>query len=356
VFAVLGIVEKYFPNPPITTMIKPGYEISTEELFTSVTKLILEKSATLHYIADTRKESSVSDLDIPSWAVNYLSPDMALAIGNVGSFNASRRKDSKRFSPSFFIQDSKLHCSGALFDTVEEIQPTNLQRAFLQPSAMLQLYQFYVSLPRLIQGVRRLEVFWRTFTTNLLFGSDDTDSEDSETKYTAIDPSFESEAVAQMTMELVVLLQNSSGHQVAELAGVILELSSPASPEEQELITESVQILIGDKHGNKEDEEEKQMSLYKASAKYRQRVAQVGDRRKLFRTSKGFLGLGLETVQNGDQVWLLQDSDAPFILRGTEDSSCFEVVGDCYIHSFMHGEMLDEKRGLKEKIAQIVII
>jgi hypothetical protein len=357
VYAILGIVEKFFPNPLITTTIKPDYGISVAELFTSVTTLILENSTTLDYLADTRKGPYVNGLDIPSWVVNFSSPEMTLPIGAYESFNASLRKDSEVLSPSFSIRGSKLLCHGAQFDTVEEVQPTNLQIvAAARLPAILQFYQFYTSLPRFIHGLRRLEVLWRTLTTNLVLESADANAEGIDVAFTLAESSFETKATAQMTMELVVLLRHCTGHQVAELASIIVELSSPDSPDERSLIAESIQILVGGKDGNKEDEGEKQMSLYRAGIKYRQRVSQVLGRRRLFRTAKGFLGLGLETVQKGDQVWLLHDADAPFVLRPTADPCSFEVVGDCYIHGFMNGEMLDKQWGVKEKIAQINIV
>lgn len=66
--------------------------------------------------------------------------------------------------------------------------------------------------------------------------------------------------------------------------------------------------------------------------------------------------MGLETVQKGDQVWLLCDGRTPFVLRAKGGPSDFTLNGACYMHDFMHGEMLDDEWGLKEKIGPINII
>ncbi len=67
--------------------------------------------------------------------------------------------------------------------------------------------------------------------------------------------------------------------------------------------------------------------------------------RRLYTTNCGFLGLGLETVQEGDQVWLLSDARVPMVLRPTVDPDEFTAVGECYMDGFMNGEM--KKRGTK---------
>jgi hypothetical protein len=38
------------------------------------------------------------------------------------------------------------------------------------------------------------------------------------------------------------------------------------------------------------------------------------------------------------------------------DSKYFTIVGDCYIHDFIQGEMMEEKRSLKKKIGMTHII
>lgn len=63
--------------------------------------------------------------------------------------------------------------------------------------------------------------------------------------------------------------------------------------------------------------------------------------RRLFRTDKGFLGLGPDSVRAGDQVWILAGARVPFVLRdvSTEHGpDSFELVGESYVHGIMQGE------------------
>jgi len=50
--------------------------------------------------------------------------------------------------------------------------------------------------------------------------------------------------------------------------------------------------------------------------------------RKLFVTAKGYLGLGPPNTRVGDAVFVLFGAEVPYILRGSEGSSGFRVIGD----------------------------
>jgi hypothetical protein len=66
-------------------------------------------------------------------------------------------------------------------------------------------------------------------------------------------------------------------------------------------------------------------------------------KRRFFITEKGYVGLGPLDAQMGDEVFILQGGQVPFVLRRFEyqgDLSCRNLVGDCYVHGIMHGEFL----------------
>jgi hypothetical protein len=78
--------------------------------------------------------------------------------------------------------------------------------------------------------------------------------------------------------------------------------------------------------------------------------------RRLFKTERSHLGLGPYHIQEGDQVWVIFNARIPFILRPTGNVNELTLVGDCYVQDFMHGEMLDDQYGLKERIERIHIV
>jgi hypothetical protein len=71
--------------------------------------------------------------------------------------------------------------------------------------------------------------------------------------------------------------------------------------------------------------------------------------RKLFSTREGYIGLGRESVTDGDVVCILPGCSVPIILR--KENWYYKLVGDSYIHGIMFGEalgqMTEDKRLLK---------
>lgn len=59
--------------------------------------------------------------------------------------------------------------------------------------------------------------------------------------------------------------------------------------------------------------------------------------RRIFRTRKGFLGLGPAALSQGDLVAVLLGGRVPFVLRKFEDYE--KLVGECYVFGIMQGEI-----------------
>ena len=66
--------------------------------------------------------------------------------------------------------------------------------------------------------------------------------------------------------------------------------------------------------------------------------------RRLFTTFQKWLGLGPESIEQGDEVWLLKNAGVPFILRPHGESQ-YMLVGEAYVHGIMHGELVDAPGG-----------
>jgi hypothetical protein len=67
-------------------------------------------------------------------------------------------------------------------------------------------------------------------------------------------------------------------------------------------------------------------------------AAQGFFRRKLVTTRNGYLGLGVEAVQPGDNIFILLGSKSPVALRQSPDG--YKVVGEIYVHGVMNGEAM----------------
>jgi hypothetical protein len=65
--------------------------------------------------------------------------------------------------------------------------------------------------------------------------------------------------------------------------------------------------------------------------------------RALITTETGYLGLAPIAVRPGDVVAILSSCKCPVVLRPCYNSM-FQVVGECYIHELMDGEILNQER------------
>lgn len=82
------------------------------------------------------------------------------------------------------------------------------------------------------------------------------------------------------------------------------------------------------------------------SSLYRKAMQEMCYFRRVFTTaSKGYIGIGPPSLERGDGVFVLRGGRVPFILRKVKGNE-FRVVGECYVHGVMYGEML-EARGLE---------
>ena len=77
----------------------------------------------------------------------------------------------------------------------------------------------------------------------------------------------------------------------------------------------------------------------------------VCNRRLLFKTTTGLKGVGPQCLEEGDQIFVLYGATVPFIIR-SDGTGCFLLVGGCYVHDIMSGEVIQQlgnpRSGLKE--------
>jgi hypothetical protein len=64
--------------------------------------------------------------------------------------------------------------------------------------------------------------------------------------------------------------------------------------------------------------------------------------RKLFKTTKGYIGMGPRSLKRGDGVALFKGGMVPLVIRSLGGK--WELVGDCYVHGIMHGEAYSAQR------------
>ena len=67
------------------------------------------------------------------------------------------------------------------------------------------------------------------------------------------------------------------------------------------------------------------------------------ERRRIFRTSQGYIGIAPAVAERGDLVYMIKGCRTPLVLRKANDDK-FILVGDCYLHGFMKGYMFEAEK------------
>jgi len=58
-------------------------------------------------------------------------------------------------------------------------------------------------------------------------------------------------------------------------------------------------------------------------------------------------------VKKGDEIWILLGCSIPLILRLDETRKTREVVGECYLHGYMNGEILEDSKEGRVRIEDV---
>lgn len=97
---------------------------------------------------------------------------------------------------------------------------------------------------------------------------------------------------------------------------------------------------------------EKEIQMMRASEMdFANTLGHTAQSRRIFRTEKGYLGLGPASVQGGEEVWLFQGATVPFILRGRIDEA-YTLMGESYVHGCMDEHLAEV---LYDQMAQVCI-
>ncbi|KAI9711819.1 MAG: hypothetical protein M1820_001964 [Bogoriella megaspora] len=95
-------------------------------------------------------------------------------------------------------------------------------------------------------------------------------------------------------------------------------------------------------------------SLCSPSDPYGLALGRMYPHRCFFVSENSHIGLAPAFIRQSDQIWFLSGADVAFVLRpiaSRSEMKRFELMGECYVHGLMHGEILQrDKNLLFEKI------
>lgn len=83
-------------------------------------------------------------------------------------------------------------------------------------------------------------------------------------------------------------------------------------------------------------------SVYNEPGSFSNRMVDVAVGRRLIISNDGYIGLGPPNTQAGDLICILFGGQMPFILRPADAGPHHTLIGECYVHSIMDGEVFED--------------
>jgi hypothetical protein len=341
VYAFLGLADRNSPpfrNRP--NVLIPNYNLTVQEVYTEAACALMTSYQNLYLLSHIEDRSQRQVPDLPSWVPDYsvkLDP-YPLRYRGPSFWNASGKFAWK---PNVFnMSNGELEVQGHQLDVIEQV--SILQNESDDPSASWEsIVKLALSLPmpypnpsKRKKRPGRVEVLWRTLTTNIY-------------NHTYPAPT----KTGTLFMDYILNLQIR--HRLQPWSST--DAFQPHQPSLSESIYPEWRTLL---------QLESSDSPYSIEA-YRQRLATVvedmfngtyspiglaqlqhefdqsgGKRRRLFKTGAGYMGTGARSLSAGDEVWILHGAAVPFILRPRLNGH-YHLIGESFVYGVMHGEVLN---------------
>lgn len=284
-------------------IVDPDYSKSAEEVYTELAKNLLIRSNQLTTLSYVAHSSETLQDQYASWAPRWNTYSGCIALSKTWYYDASKNADSY-----FQFDDNDLILHGIEVDRVAwrrgiwndfsqglysaaDISPDIMGRNQLE--TLWNEYRFW--LQRLCPDrAPDRSAFLLTLTAGKLKG-EPAEDEENATQFAKNAAAYELQKVTAMKTRIPVdrwrkLQENSLG---GDATTFLLDL---------------------------------QVSMWRA----------------LFFTESGRIGLGHDLTSVGDQVYLFQGADVPFIVRKCQGIDKYKIVGEAYVHGIMRGEAFVE--------------
>ncbi|KAF5617220.1 heterokaryon incompatibility 6 OR allele [Fusarium tjaetaba] len=327
IFALINLAESG-REEALPPALRPDYRKSVVEVFRDVT-LHLIRQGSLDILSGIEDVKFRQIHELPSWVPDYSVHQVAsilcmpprpesltLYAAVVG------REVSIQYSPS---DPNTLGMSAYRVDRISKISPIAEQSIYgtLEKwASMVDLNAGYPSLEG--ESGPMIDAFWRTLIGNVGLGTSSYPvAEDWVSKFAAF--------VLQARERVQARFANSSDADVE-------------SPSLTPGIDSLLDVLKGDYREKEASDQDG--GLYESTMHH------VSWYRRLFLTSRGYLGLAHPSSQPGDEVVLLSGGRVPFVVHrvSTEMSKCYSIVGEAYVHGIMDGELLGTADGKWEDL------
>ncbi|KAE9380782.1 hypothetical protein N431DRAFT_477654 [Stipitochalara longipes BDJ] len=365
VYATLGLLEKRCPLG-FKLPIHVHYEHSAREVYLSTAFYLIKHSASLVALSIIEEPEHRMRQDLPSWVLDFGSPPKAqsLSIRSIGRyFNAcgiciSSPESRKLSNATLEIQDAFFDMvtdvTSQVWDGIVTAEGSVAIMKFLEEAfcmfSITDAYsgntesRFKILTQILLCGKRTLKTPPELMK---LLGDDASENEDA-----AIFFRFWALTVARKAKEF--------GHSIESVLESLetLKEQDPLSAStlfdraDIEEISEAVNSAVVPTRNLSPQQFIDITNIWADT--FAMHATESVYYKKLYRTSKGYLGYGRSSMQAGDEIWMLCGGRSPFVLRPAFEGGKYILIGETYLHGCMEGEMITEE--LKARIGPVSLI
>lgn len=363
VYGNLGIVRRALGTDFDEQALPPNYAISVSDLYSRVASYILTTVPILSLLSHV-EEAEERKPTLPSWvpdlsvnhprgttnrfgnAIDPLENDRPLYNAGLTRSNSNLFVNGYRLEPMSEIAVEHSHFysvlpatrsmkNGILFVNGYHLGPISQvavgYRHFYGADEFVSQLQLLSSLPATyLNGQSTFESYWRTFLGNIV-------------------PKDLEPAIPKLFVALIIyiLLSKTDEDFPPKLEKTLQELADLDHNFSQhlkaldipslDLLSENIPVFVSRCAGAQFRE-----GLWAALERYTLLFLQMSEYsgRALLRTDNGYLSLGPRRSRVGDQVWVVEQARVPFVLRPIPDTGYYELVGECYVHGIMNGELV----------------
>lgn len=285
-----------------TDAIDPDYSLSTDVIFRQVTEKLMKQKFSLALLSTVEDLSLRKTPNLPSWVPDYAVWQEVTILGmpdNPHNYHAGGEEVALQNSSEFEGSDHVLSLAGYEVDAINEIGlclNSDLTEGSLS-NVLLSWLKLVDKLPETyVNGESKPEAIWRTFIGNL-GGS--------------THPAHSIYAKHFLAFLHYHLSDEKGTSNVTSITNAVHNTRAGSDA-----------IKAGNRY------------LYGTSFMY------IAGLRRFFVTRSGYMGLGPNSMQRGDKVFVFPGGDVPFVLRASETGR-YRLVGEAYVHGMMNGEALN---------------
>ncbi|KAM7184773.1 Heterokaryon incompatibility protein (HET) domain containing protein [Naviculisporaceae sp. PSN 640] len=315
VFALLGLIDKH---DIIAASIVPDYKLTAESLYTSVTIKLLQGTRTLDVLSAPR--GSQSSLSLPSWVPNWSDSSIStMSLTGQSRFNYSATGTSQA-SVQISPDNRTLYLKGHIIDSIVSLAPILQKSSAFYDTPMTSwrdsMQKFSTVLDKLSDNQKVL-MEWEVLATSFNISQYPTGESLTEVFHSTIRAGLPQE------YNMKSYYEDWRGNVLPGNLPKAVDSSRHPRLFKGAVFVQVLQDAWAPREGKKKHEDYPTMAYG----------------RRLGKTKGGYLALLPGVTRVGDVVALCEGGKTPLVLRSRGYGNLFELVGDCYVHGVMNGEM-----------------